>query len=163
MLYNVIAGGVVAGAQNSTTPASTYNNVIAWNPSVDGSTAEPFGTTTALDVLNGTYTFAGMTVNGEPVQDGLTHRELQTVAGTWGSPWYKDPSAGNGYPILEWQFKRGDYRELCGFALQTAIESVVTSKQNTQNDVYDLSGRKVTGSKLSGGIYIVDGKKKVVR
>ncbi|MBR4307946.1 MAG: family 43 glycosylhydrolase [Bacteroidaceae bacterium] len=161
-----VAGGIVAGGQNSTTPAATYNNVIAWNPSVDGATAHPFGTTTALDILGETYTYAGMTVNGESVQGGLTHRELQTVAGAWGSPWYKDPSAGNGYPILEWQFKRGDYLELCGFEFdnnQTGIESVVTSKQNTQNDVYDLSGRKVAGGKLSGGIYIINGKKKVVR
>jgi hypothetical protein len=140
--------------------------VIAWNPSVDGATANPFGTTTALDILGETYTYTGMTVNGESVQGGLTHRELQTVAGAWGSPWYKDPSAGNGYPILEWQFKRGDYLELCGFEFdnnQTGIESVVTSKQNAQNDVYDLSGRKVAGGKLSGGIYIINGKKKVVR
>ena len=161
-----IAGGIVAGGQNASTPGTIYNNVIAWNPSVDGATALPFGSTTALDVLNGTYTFAGMTVNGEPVQEGSTHRELQKVAGEWGSPWYKDPTAGNGYPILEWQFSRGDYRDLCGFKLEgdaTAIESTPSTTTKGQNDVFDLSGRKVLTGKLSGGVYIINGKKVLVK
>lgn len=161
-----IAGGIVAGGQNSSTPGSIYNNVIAWNPSVEGNTptatAAPFGFTIDLDVLNNTYTFADMLLNGQAVEDGKSHAELCEIAGEWGTPWYQDPTAGNGYPILQWQYDRGDYREICGFAVQTGIDlAPCSSLPNGEGDgqYYDLSGRKVSGDNLQRGIYIVNGRK----
>ena len=154
-----IAGGVVAGGQNNTTPGSNYRNVIAWNPSVDGATAAPFGFTTELDVLSGIYTFADMLLNEEQVGEGQSHQELCNIVGTWGAPWYNDPTAGNGYPILQWQYNRGDYREICGFAMQTGIGSTETVQTSKDNVIYNLSGQKIVNGKLPKGIYIINGRK----
>ena len=151
-----VAGGIVAGGQNSTTPGSVYKNVIAWNTSVDGASAEAFGATTELDMLTATYTFAETTVNGEPNEGGFSHQELKSIAGKWGAPWYSDPSAGNGYPILQWQYERGDYRELCGFERETGVIAPIQSAED--NIIYDLSGRRITAPQ-GHGIYIINGRK----
>ena len=169
-----IAGGVVAGGQNASTPGSIYRGVIAWNPSVDGATASPFGFTTDLDVFSGIYTFADMLLNGVPVEDGLGHMELCEIAGSWGAPWYENPVAGNGYPILQWQYDRGDYREICGFDPDNdpvGISEIKNEKLRMKNEavIYDLSGRRITAeanssfftlhSSFKKGIYIVNGRK----
>ncbi|MBR4643549.1 MAG: family 43 glycosylhydrolase [Bacteroidaceae bacterium] len=163
-----VAGGVVAGARSNTNPPSIYNNVIAWNPSVAGKTASAFGETIEGDVLQNIYILADMTVNDVPVEGGKTHGELQQIAGTWGSPWYKDPAAGNGYPILQWQYERGDYRQICGFPEdeETSLgEELRVKNEEFAPMVYDLSGRKINSklstlnSQLKKGIYIINGKK----
>lgn len=155
-----ISGGVVAGGQNNTTPGSVYQNVIAWNPSVSGNVALPFGTTSTLDVLTDTYSYAGMTINDEPNEAGLTHAELLGIAGKWGTPWHKNPSAGNGYPILQWQYDRGDYRMICGFDPEkdpTGITSMNADATADEGRIYNLAGQRVR--KMQRGIYIIDGKK----
>ena len=43
----------------------------------------------------------------------------------------------------------------------TAIAAVRGEKHNA--NIYDLSGRKVVNGKLQSGIYIVDGKKVLVK
>lgn len=154
-----IAGGIVAGGQNPTTPGSFYTNVIAWNPSVSGSSADAFGLLSDLDVLSCTYTFADMLLNDERVPDGKTHRDLCSIAGRWGAPWYQDPTAGNGYPILQWQFDRGDYRELCGLEMgeETGINSPLLTSPEEEGQVYNLAGQRI--GKMQKGIYIVGGRK----
>lgn len=166
-----IAGGIVAGGQNSSTPGSTYTNVIAWNPSVEGTTVtssvSPFGFTIDLDVLSGIYTFADMLLNGLPVEDGLSHMELCDIAGKWGAPWYKDPMAGNGYPILQWQYDRGDYHEICGFDpdnIPVGLEVLPQVESEEGTAVYNLAGQQIINSKSSNcelprGIYIINGRK----
>ena len=159
-----IAGGIVAGGQNSTTPGSTYTNVIAWNPTVDGSTALPFGTTIELDVLSHTYTFADMLLNQQEVEGGYSHMELCDVARTWGTPWYENPTAGNGYPILQWQYDRGDYRDICGFDPDnnpTGISITPAVSQGEGAAIYNLSGQRL--QKMQRGINIVGGKKIIVK
>jgi len=154
-----IAGGIVAGGQNSTTPGSFYTNVIAWNPSVSGSSADAFGLLSDLDVLSCTYTFADMLLNDERVPDGKTHRDLCSIAGRWGAPWYQDPTAGNGYPILQWQFDRGDYRELCGLEMGEETDIQEISNAGSQDSQwYDISGRRISRP-VQKGIYIVEGRK----
>jgi len=163
-----IAGGIVAGGQNSSTPGSIYNNVIAWNPSVECTTASgtplPFGATTDLDVLSHVYTFADMLLNGTAADGlGLSHFELCDIAAKWGTPWCRDPMAGNGYPILQWQYDRGDYRELCGFRLEdapTSLDDLKDSKdlRNPDAPVFTLSGQRVT-KPMQKGIYILNGRK----
>ena len=165
-----VAGGIVAGARTTTNSPSIYNNVIAWNPSVTGNTASAFGATLEGDVLQNVYSLADMKVNDAPVEDGKTHAELQQIAGTWGAPWYKDPKAGNGYPILQWQYDRGDYRQICGFSEdeETSLSEESLSPNPSPRErgtLYDLQGRKVNSqlstlnSQLKKGIYIVNGKK----
>lgn len=149
------AAAIAAGGQSSTTPASVYTNVIAWNKTIDGTVdAVPFAVTAEGDQLTNTYIYGGMLVNGQPVE-GQTHAALQQVAAAWGSPWHADATAGNGYPILEWQFQRGDYREICGFEKPDGILAPTTSLRPAA--VYDLSGRRVEHP--SRGLYIVNGKK----
>ena len=159
-----IAGGIVGGGQNKSTPGSTFTNVIAWNPSVDGTTAFPFGTTIEADVLFGTYTFADMLLNGQGIEGGKTHGELCTIARGWGAPWFSNPTAGNGYPILQWQYDRGDYREICGFSIEDDPTGIVTTDNRqgtTDNVIYNLSGQRL--QKKQQGINIVNGKKIIVR
>lgn len=158
-----VAGGVVAGGQNSTTPPSIYNNVIAWNKSVSGSTALPFGATIQDDLLSNIYYLADMKVNDQPVEEGKTHAELQSIAASWGAPWHENAAIGNGYPILQWQYERGDYRDICGFPYDPEQEDGIVlapkSKQEGNADIYDLTGRKVSQGKAQKGIYIIAGKK----
>lgn len=45
---------------------------------------------------------------------------------------------------------------------QAGIE-VITSDQMTEDKVYDLNGRLVTTRPLSGGVYIINGKKTLVK
>ena len=159
-----IAGGIVAGGQNTSTPGSTYTNVIAWNPTVDGTTAQPFGATIELDVLTGIYTFADMLVNQQEVEDGMSHSELCNIARTWGTPWYQNPYAGNGYPILQWQYDRGDYRDICGFDPDSDPTGLVALPQRESEDgafIYNLSGQRL--QKMQRGINIVGGKKIIVK
>ncbi len=169
-----IAAPIAAGGQNSSTPPSLYQNVIAWNPSVIGASAAPFAFTAEGDQLLGTYVFSGMELGGEVVPGGRSHAELQQVAAQWGSPWCADPSAGNGYPILQWQYERGDYALLCGFPIHDGVEETEWAKGNSQQraglrQAYDLTGRRVNPASQAGryqlpkGIYIIDGKKKLIR
>ena len=90
--------------------------------------------------------------------------ELCDIAAAWGSPWYQDATAGNGYPILQWQYDRGDYRDICGFdpaSDPTGIVSIQNSKSSIQNEIYNLSGQRL--QKMQRGINIVGGKKIIVR
>ena len=125
-------------------------------------------------MLSGIYTFADMLLNGEPIEasdgNGTTaeslksHMELCDIAAAWGSPWHQDATAGNGYPILEWQYQRGDYRDICGFdpaSDPTGIVSTQNAKSSIQNEIYNLSGQRI--QKMQRGINIVGGKKIIAR
>ena len=161
---STVAGGILGGGQNTSTPGSSFTNVIAWNPTVEGTTALPFGTTIELDELSHTYTFADMLLNGQAVEGGKTHFELCMIARGWGAPWYYNPSAGNGYPILQWQYDRGDYREICGFVASddpTGIVSPISSDEQKDVLIYNLSGQRL--QKMQRGINIQNGKKIIVR
>ena len=155
------AGGVLAGGQNSSTPAALYSNVIAWNSSVEGTTAHPLGTVAEADRLQDVLLSADMKVNGEPVEGGHSAGELRQAAASWGSPWHADPAAGNGYPILEWQYRRGDYRQKCGFPLPDGIISTPPAAQPSGQATYDLQGRRVL--KPTHGLYIQDGRKVLLK
>ena len=111
-------------------------------------------------------------IDTEHLRQYVTDAELQQIACAWGAPWYKDPKAGNGYPILQWQFDRGDYPLICGFPEDEA--SSISEESLTPNPsprergtLYDLQGRKVKAqpsnlnSQLKKGIYIINGKKVV--
>ena len=46
---------------------------------------------------------------------------------------------------------------------ETGIEATQNSKFKIQNEIYDLSGRKVLNGKMSNGIYILNGKKYIIK
>ena len=147
-----VAGGIVAGGQSSETPVTIYDNVIAWNQVVSGTTANAFGAVRENDQVTDTYILDGMLLN-EVVQEGKSHEELQQVAANWGNPWYADPTAGNGYPILQWQYDRGDYKKKCGFPIIDGIEDIVRESVVSDRTIYyDLMGRKVETP--TRGIYV---------
>jgi len=111
-----------------------------------------------------------MLLNGQPTTGGLSHMELCGIAGQWGAPWHADPTAGNGYPILQWQYDRGDYRLLCGFDPDsdpsTGINDISAVRQTAEARIYNLAGQQVKVTKdnaasrnLPKGIYIIDGRK----
>lgn len=140
-----VAGGVVAGGQSASNPTSFYDNVIAWNPVVSGSTASVFGALAENDQVTNIYTLDGVLLNDE-AQPGKTHQELQQIAAQWGAPWYSDPAAGNGYPILQWQYDRGDYSKYCGFPIPEGVGEVPASPlmpADGQTEYYDLTGRRI--------------------
>ena len=117
--------------------------MIAWNQVISGNSASAFGTVTENDQLNETYILDGMLLN-DVAQEGKTHEELQQIAAKWGAPWYADPTAGTGYPILQWQYDRGDYKQKCGFPIIDGIDDLV--KESAASDktfYYDLMGRRV--------------------
>ena len=89
--------------------------------------------------------------------------DLCGVAGKWGAPWYTDPTAGNGYPILQWQYDRGDYREICGFDAESDPTGIVAPASFTEREhiIYNLSGQRL--QKMQKGINIVGGKKVVIK
>ena len=88
--------------------------------------------------------------------------ELCQIAGKWGTPWYEKPTAGNGYPILQWQYDRGDYREICGFDPDddpVGIISMGNGQSRMDDVIYNLSGQQIVKGKLPKGIYIINGRK----
>lgn len=154
------SGGIIGGGQTSTTKASTYTNAFAWNYKVDGTTASALGGMREdKDEITEVYYFDEMQLNGSPVSYGIGSWQLRQKAATWGSPWHSDPNAGNGRPILAWQYERGDYKEYCGFDETTALENILSPEHQTRhNGIFDLSGRRVNKT-AKHGIYILDGKK----
>lgn len=158
------AAPIAAGGQSSSTPASMYANVIAWNKAVDGVDAKSdvtsFAFTEEGDTLINTYSFSQMLLNGEAIDGGKSHSELQSIVASWGGAWHSNPAAGNGYPILQWQYERGDYREICGFS-QTNDISPVNAPEGTADAIYDLNGRKT--DKAVRGIYIINGVKRLFK
>ena len=156
-----IAGGIVAGGQLASTAGAIYNKVLAWNSAVEGNTASPLGNITDKDQLEGVLLAAKMKVNGEPAEDGQTDDALRQAAATWGAPWHSDPAAGNGYPILEWQFQRGDYREKCGFPIPSGIIATPSAERPNTQATYDLQGRQVHHP--TRGLYIRNGKTVLVK
>ena len=108
--------------------------------------------------------FADMLLNEQSVEGGRSHEELQDIASTWGAPWCQDPTAGHGYPILQWQYDRGDYRDICGFDPDSDPTRLVALPQRESEDgafIYNLSGQRL--QKMQRGINIVGGKKIIVK
>lgn len=137
-------GDIAGEAGSSLTVTNTYAAGIA-----NGSEAEGcFGTGDAATAENMLY-----------VTDTNRDEVCQTVS-AW-AEWNADGKIGNGYPILEWQVKRGDYTELCGFVGddEDAIHSVAGTEGNRTSRAYTLSG--VLAGKHTRGIVIVDGKKQL--
>lgn len=96
--------------------------------------------------------------------DGTNQSTLCTTVPTWSSEWHSNGTIGNGFPILKWQVARGDHEIYCGFGdSATAIEGVDAAASGiSTGSIYDLQGRKVS-RKAKSGLYIMDGKKVVLK
>ena len=77
--------------------------------------------------------------------------------------------SNNGAPqTADLTFTNGGYYTIDGFfdvveAGTSGIVNVHSTAANAQNVIYDLSGRRVTNSNLKAGIYIVNGRKVVIK
>ena len=73
-------------------------------------------------------------------------------------------TAGNGTAtVKDVRFVTTDLQEVAFDVNTTGIEIVDYSQQSNLNSVYDLQGRKMESHQLQQGIYIVNGKKVIVR
>ena len=73
-------------------------------------------------------------------------------------------TAGNGtFTVKDVRFVTTDLQEIAFDVNTTGIEIVDHSQQASLNSVYDLQGRKMESHQLQQGIYIVNGKKVIVR
>lgn len=153
------AGGIIGGGQQSTTKGGYYNNIFAWNDEVNGTSALPIGNLRDTDAKFETLFCDEMLINGYGVEDGTKDYTMIRKAGQWGTPWYSNPTEGNGWPILQWQYDRGDHHDYCGFSQETIIRNLdANAAEKTSNSIYDLSGRRLSAV-LQHGIYIINGKK----
>lgn len=138
-----VCGGVLAGGQMSSSPASEYDNVIAWNRSVDGDKAVAWGNLTSRDITRDLCVYDGLLLNGSPVEEGVNADALHTLCGAWGAPWHADTRAGNGYPILQWQYARGDHKLLCGFPLEDGVSAPRVDNGDGEVRYYNLQGQRL--------------------
>ena len=78
--------------------------------------------------------------------------------------WYQNIGEDE-HPVFDPTHKKVVKNEDGSFINATGIESIQNSKFNNQIDdaIYDLSGRKISKDKLSKGLYIIDGKKVLIK
>ena len=127
-------GGIVGGGKTATTPVSVFKNVAVWNNDF-----ESFGETTATDRLSGLSFY-----------NGQNFAELQQTVVAWDNKVWSCDMAEGSYPVLLFD--------------PTGIEAVTTGNRlQTTGAVYDLSGRRIANEKLQKGIYIISGKKVLVK
>ena len=127
-------GGIIGGGQQDATPACKYNNIVVWN-----NTSENFGPTANADkVSNISY------------YNGTNFADLQQIVVGWDSSvWYCGMGEGE-YPVL----------------IGAGATGLAMPQLSGEKDViYTLTGVKVDGerSKLQKGIYIINGKKTLVK
>jgi hypothetical protein len=83
------------------------------------------------------------------------------IDGSGSFSWYTNPDVWN-YVLMKpfwgactWEFVNS------GIEVPTGIDEVKTENGERKTEIYDLSGRRVTAP--AKGVYIVDGKKQIVR
>jgi hypothetical protein len=83
------------------------------------------------------------------------------IDGSGSFSWYTNPDVWN-YVLMKpfwgactWEFVNS------GIEVPTGIDEVITENENAKDEIYDLSGRRV--SKPTSGIYIVNGEKRVIK
>ncbi len=126
-------GGIIGGGQQDATPAGTYTNVAVWN-----NTQQNFGPARESETLSGILYY-----------DGTNFAALQGQVVAWDPAVWSCDMAEGSYPVLK--------------AFTTGIGSI--SAPTLSGDIYTLTGVKVAGerSKLQKGIYIINGKKTLVK
>lgn len=163
------AGGIAGMAQGEAKVANCYANAAV---SGDGSVGDLVGANASALAVSSSYG-AGK-ANGSPAEgfvgqgetceadnvlyyDGQNREAIAQAVSAWAG-WSTDGAVGNGYPLLEWQVKRGDYTRLCGFPYDgpDAVEGVAGST-GTGSRAYTLDG--VLAGKNSRGVIIVNGRK----
>ena len=83
------------------------------------------------------------------------------IDGSGNFSWYTNPDVWN-YVLTKpfwgactWEFVNS------GIEVPTGIDEVITENENAKDEIFDLSGRRV--SKPTSGIYIVNGEKRVIK
>ncbi|MBQ7179767.1 MAG: hypothetical protein IJR87_00580 [Bacteroidaceae bacterium] len=127
-------GGIIGGGQQAATPACTYNNIVVWN-----NYFENFGETTVKDKMTNVSYY-----------NNTNFAELQQAVVAWDSSIWSCGMADGEYPVL----------------IGTGATSLAMPKLNIAKDaIYTLTGVKVAGdlNKLPKGIYIINGKKTLIK
>lgn len=122
--------GIVGGGQNTSTPASTYNNIVVWN-----NTSKTFGSTVDGDQISNISYY-----------DGLNFAELQKTVVGWGAPWSCSMNEGE-YPVFN----------LNADGIQGVKAD--NGQQTSDDSIYNLSGQRIAkpvkGLYIQGGKKIV--------
>ncbi len=166
-----VVGGVAGLVEGQSVVTNCYANAAV---SGDGVVGDLVGSGTSS--LSISYSYAGGFANGSKAESAIGEGESysadnvlylnegnrEEVCGTvsaW-TGWNANGKIGNGYPVLDWQVKRGDYTELCGYSEDDpdAIHSV-TDDNNRSTRAYTVGG--VVAGKNTRGIVIVNGKKQL--
>ncbi len=102
-------------------------------------------------------------LTGEVTTDG-TFYVLANVAET-GTGFYKLADNNKVYANKAYLVYTGTTaaKEFIPFDTTTAVDKITVSKDSEQDAIYSLTGAKMQGKRLPKGIYIVNGKKMVVR
>ena len=127
-------GGIIGGGFQDATPAGTYTHIGVWN-----NTERNFGPTRDSEELRDIIYY-----------DGTNFADMQSRVVAWDPEvWYCDMEPGS-YPIL-------------GAFDPDAIKGVLATESNILHEgaIYNLSGQRV--EKFQKGIYIVNGKKVLVK
>ena len=127
-------GGIIGGGQQAATPACTYNNIVVWN-----NYFENFGETAAADKMTNVKYY-----------NKTNFAELQQAVVAWDSNIWSCGMGEGEYPVL----------------IGTGSTSIAMPKLNIASDaIYTLTGVKVGNDlkKLPKGIYIINGKKVLVK
>ena len=127
-------GGIIGGGQQAATPACTYNNIVVWN-----NYFENFGETAAADKMTNVQYY-----------NKTNFAELQKAVVAWDSNIWSCGMGEGEYPVL----------------IGSGSTSLAMPTLNVAKDaIYTLTGVKVGNDmkKLQKGIYIINGKKVLVK
>ena len=140
----------------------------------------PAGSAVVIKANPGTYTFQFATTGGTPAADNMLYGSDKLAApvapGDGEYRFYKlaDGDAGLGFYKVEDNFKNGAHKAYLAvpassaaafysFELPDGIEDITVNPVLEGATVYTLSGVRMNTNKLPAGIYIVNGKKVVIR
>lgn len=155
---------------------SEASSLQAWNPYVyiASETGVNLSTLTSktavsgspLSVTHGNFTFVGTSTDKTLISnDNTTYYGYKKTDGT-----FVKVGTTNGAKIGAWKCyfttpttKAAKAKRSVFEGVATGIETVKTLINHSSNDVYTIDGKKVTGNKLSKGLYIYNGKKLIIR
>ncbi|MCF0197477.1 MAG: hypothetical protein HUK03_09695, partial [Bacteroidaceae bacterium] len=179
------AGGITGTIDGTTTINNTYTNVALTKEGeettaiggIAGITYAPLTLQHSYAAGSGTSDVVGYQESPATISDAFAwdtakQDELCQKVASWDG-WAKDGKVGNGYPLLQWQVARGDYKTYCGFYDGTAIGTVSENLAAAFSadefvTVTDAAGRTVYTGRMDGmnlrrGLFLIKGDKRAMK